>query len=54
MLTHGCVGYLKVTNVQNDHHQHHYIVADGIAAKAISVSCLGSCNILGYWAYSVL
>jgi hypothetical protein len=35
MLTHCCVGYLKLTNVQNVHHQHQFIVESDMQQSAV-------------------
>jgi hypothetical protein len=37
MLTHCCVGYFKTINIQNDHHQHHFIVGNGVEESRIFV-----------------
>jgi hypothetical protein len=35
MLTHCCVGYVKITYVQNDHHQYLGTVDGGIGERSI-------------------
>jgi hypothetical protein len=35
MLIHCCVGYLKVTNVQNSHHRHQRIVDNGVEESVL-------------------
>jgi hypothetical protein len=57
------LGYLKLTNVQNVHHQPQCIaynnvqqgsgIAGGIATEAISILCLRSCSVLGFLVHTV-
>jgi hypothetical protein len=40
MLTHRCVGYFKVINVQNDHHRHSRTIENSVEESSILVLLL--------------